>query len=397
MLDIERENRLIGTIYDASMNSALWSNVLEEIVDYTESKTAIFTVCDQLNPKFDFTFSHNIPEEGLRAYADEQIKVIDMKLHTPHWQGVGLGGAVKQDFTSYATMLGTDEYIFYEKCLKPTGISHVCAVLLEQAKYQWAVLATHRAPTATPFEQTQLDILARLGVHLRRALQIHRQFSEVKQENQNLSSLLDYIRVGVIILDQDSRLIYTNKQAQDLIETTSHISIDRFNRLKVNVRDQATLDKYILSAMLQSHIVNLENEQIGGVMSLTDEFDQKPMLISVVPFSMLKNHVGKNVGDQVSTRLPSHQVAIFLTSSQPQVHLAKSYLMKNFKLSKREVEICEHFVQGLDFAQISTECGMTLSTVRTYFKHIFAKVDCNSQAELMRILLSYSSSFQHIH
>ncbi|WP_374296693.1 helix-turn-helix transcriptional regulator [Acinetobacter sp.] len=132
-------------------------------------------------------------------------------------------------------------------------------------------------------------------------------------------------------------------------------------------------------------------------MSLTDEFDQKPMLISVVPFSMLKSHVGQNVENQVNTRLPSHKVAIFLTSRHPQVHLAKSYLITHFKLSKREVEICEHFVQGLDIAQISTQCGMTLSTVRTYFKHIFAKVDCNSQAELMRILLSYSSSFQYIH
>ncbi|MCH6575975.1 MAG: chaperonin GroEL [Bacteroidetes bacterium] len=36
MLDIERESQLIGAIYDAAMNSALWSNVLEKIVDYTE-------------------------------------------------------------------------------------------------------------------------------------------------------------------------------------------------------------------------------------------------------------------------------------------------------------------------------------------------------------------------
>ena len=93
----------------------------------------------------------------------------------------------------------------------------------------------------------------------------------------------------------------------------------------------------------------------------------------------------------------SPQVAIFLTSPHPQVHLAKSYLITHFKLSKREVEICEHFVQGLDIAQISIQCGMTLSTVRTYLKHIFIKVGCKSQADLMRKLLNYSTSFQHIH
>ena len=124
-------------------------------------------------------------------------------------------------------------------------------------------------------------------MHLRRALQIHRQLSTVKQENQNLSSLLDYIRVGVIILDQDSRLIYTNKQAQDLIEATSHISIDRFNRLKVNLRDRATLDQYILSALFQRNITNFNDSMVGGVMTVNDESDQDSILISVVPFSNL--------------------------------------------------------------------------------------------------------------
>ena len=234
-------------------------------------------------------------------------------------------------------------------------------------------------------------------MHLRRALQIHRQLSTVKQENQNLSSLLDYIRVGVIILDQDSRLIYTNKQAQDLIEATSHISIDRFNRLKVNLRDQATLDQYILSALFQRNITNFNDSKVGGVMMLNDESDQDSILISVVPFSNLQNHVGLNSGYSENLQTQSPQVAIFLTTPNHQVCLAKQYLMTHYLLSNRETEICEFFAQGLDLRQIATKCGITLSSVRTYLKHIFIKVGCKSQADLMRKLLNYSSSFQHIH
>lgn len=211
-------------------------------------------------------------------------------------------------------------------------------------------------------------------MHLRRALQIHRQLSTVKQENQNLSSLLDYIRLGVIILDQDSRLIYTNKQAQDLIEATSHISIDRFNRLKVNLRDRSTLDQYILSALFQRNITNFNDSKVGGVMTLNDESDQDSILISVVPFSNLQNHVGLNSGYSENLQIQSPQIAILLTTPNHQVYLAKQYLMTHYKLSNRETEICEYFAQGLDLTQIATQCGITLSSVRTYLKHIFIRV-----------------------
>lgn len=109
----EYENNIIGRIYDAALNPQLWPDLLKDIVEITGSTTAIFTALDQLNPEYDFVFTHQIPMEGLKAYQDEHIKVIDMKLHTQLWQQVGVGGVVKQNLASYADMpLHSDQYIF---------------------------------------------------------------------------------------------------------------------------------------------------------------------------------------------------------------------------------------------------------------------------------------------
>ena len=127
----EQENKIIGMIYDAALNPQLWQNVLAEIVDFTGSTTAIFTATDQLSSAYDFVFTQNIPPESMRAYQDEQVKILDMRLHVPYWQEKELGDTVLTTFEPYANMLvDSDEYLFSEQCAKPSYVSHVAAVVL---------------------------------------------------------------------------------------------------------------------------------------------------------------------------------------------------------------------------------------------------------------------------
>ena len=53
-MKLEQENNLIAKIYDAALLPALWLEVIQDIVSYTQSKSAIFTGLDQLNPGYDF-------------------------------------------------------------------------------------------------------------------------------------------------------------------------------------------------------------------------------------------------------------------------------------------------------------------------------------------------------
>lgn len=50
MMQEELENKIIGQIYDAALNANLWPQVIQQIVQYTESQAAMFTALDQLNP-----------------------------------------------------------------------------------------------------------------------------------------------------------------------------------------------------------------------------------------------------------------------------------------------------------------------------------------------------------
>lgn len=381
----EQENHIIGTIYDAALNSQLWPQVLESIVDYTQSKTAIFTVLDQLNPNYDFVYTHNIAKESLAAYQEEQVKVIDMKIHTPLWEKAGVGGVINQNCLPYADMPGSDEYIFYKKCLEPTGVAYITAVLLDAGQYRWGVLGLHRSPLSHAYTQQELDVLQRLGKHLRRALQIYRQLCAVKQENRELYQLLDCLKTGVIILNEKGCIQHTNIKARQVLERSSLLWPDQYNRLRTHYAAQGKLEILIQSALFKKNLTS--QHDTGGVLGLHESTQEKSLMLTVVPLSDVVS---------INTDQQQQRVAIFLTESSQRHQLAEQFVRERYGLSNRELQMCTLFLNGLSLEDISAHCGISLQSARTYLKHIFSKTDCSSQVELMRLLMSLTIDFEHI-
>lgn len=81
-------------------------------------------------------------------------------------------------------------------------------------------------------------------------------------------------------------------------------------------------------------------------------------------------------------------------NSKQKYYLAHGDLKQAYKLSKRELEVCDLFVNGLNLEQISVSCNITLGSLRTYLKRIFAKTQTNSQTELMRLLMGVAMDYE---
>lgn len=377
----EEENKVIGMIYEAALNPVLWQDVLTEIVGFTGSTTGIFTAIDQLSPNYDFVFTHNIPPESMRAYQDEQVKVLDMRLHAPYWSEKALGDTVLNTFAHYAAMpVESGEYHFYEKCAKPTNVSHVAAVLLERSAYSWAVFAVHRSPQLNEYTEQEEQILKRLGVHLRRALQIYRQITILQEEKKNIYQVLDHFKIGVILINQDYRLCYANAIVKKVFEKSSILELDKNNSLKTLKNFQEKLNQLIRNALFESNDLNNE---AGGVLALYDD-NGSSLMLSILPFS------------EIEKQYHQKQAIIFVTQINHARGLAKEYLTQRYKLAKRELEVCELFINGLNLEQIAKSMGITYSSIRVYIKNIFAKTECTSQTELMQLLMGVTVEFEHI-
>jgi DNA-binding CsgD family transcriptional regulator len=53
--------------------------------------------------------------------------------------------------------------------------------------------------------------------------------------------------------------------------------------------------------------------------------------------------------------------------------LNHEYLKQTYNLTKRELELCDLFVNGMNLEQVAEKMGLTRSSIRTYLRNIFAK------------------------
>lgn len=381
----EQEHKIIGMIYDAVLNHK-WDQVLAEIVNYTSSFSGIITVLDQLEPMSNLIYSHNLPQELVKIYQDEEIRVLDMQIHQPKLQKAGgVGYAVAIDWSLYAMMPNTKENLLYEKCIRPSGVIFATTILIEDGKYRWGLLSVHRTKEMQSYDEKECQKLENLAVHLRRALQIHRYFNIVQQKYYDFHQIFNNLKIGVIQVDSKGRLVYANLVAKNILENFSSVLwVDRFTKLKTTDYFQDQLNKYILSIFLGSE----DLEDIGGVLILYNQPDQPLLKLSITPFShtSIFNTNNKN----------NDRAMIFIATMQQKHHLSTSYLNKTYNLTKREIVICELFVNGCCLEKIAEELSITLSSLRTYFKYIYEKTGCKSQIELMYLLMSITLNFQHV-
>jgi len=195
---------------------------------------------------------------------------------------------------------------------------------------------------------------------------------------------LDCLKIGIILLDQDLKLSYSNPLAQSMIEASTCLEMDIHNRLKTPVGDQERLERLLSSALLEETCMPSE---IGGVLALQDS-KMHQLMLTVVSFKRLKKM------QQFSEA--QHQIAVFMTDKNRHYSLSRAYLQQAYQLSKREFDLCELLINGYKLEEIAAKCGITLSSVRTYFKNIYEKTDCTSQIELMHLLMGCAIHFEHI-
>lgn len=70
----------------------------------------------------------------------------------------------------------------------------------------------------------------------------------------------------------------------------------------------------------------------------------------------------------------------------PQRIIERKYLIDKFALTKREMDVVEIILTGVDIKTLSIELNLQVSTVKTHLRHIFEKVGVRSANELISIL-----------
>ena len=186
-----------------------------------------------------------------------------------------------------------------------------------------------------------------------------------------LVAALDHLRVGVIILDQDARVHFSNRATRELFVEQSRLLI--CEGILRTPRPSMTL---ALHRLIKAAAVHHQ----ASTLSL-DEAADLPLTITVTAHRQREPHLS-----------PGRAIAFLY---QPQSWtLDADELKHHFGLTSAEAAMAREVGSGAAVKECARRLGILYTTARTHLQHIFEKTGTRRQAELVRLLLLMGRPWQ---
>src|SRR5262249_15060130 len=116
---------------------------------------------------------------------------------------------------------------YFNDFLRPLGLLHAIGMVPLKTGSVASLLSLMRRIGAPSFADTDFDLLARLMPHLQRAITIHQRLGAADLGRSAANEALDRLTIGVVILDQDGKAIFFNKQGETVLGQRDGLLLNR--------------------------------------------------------------------------------------------------------------------------------------------------------------------------
>lgn len=363
-------SELLGVIYDASYQPALWPQVIEKICRITNSRSGGLFIKDWELQQANAVYHYGWCEQTLQLYASHHH-------HDPAFvimRDKPVGEAANIQGSSQHELESRD---YYEDVRLKSDVGFIAGANVIDNETQLVGLGLHRSFSASSYDSDTLQLITELVPHLQRALRIHREFIRLRIENSALTVGFERLMMGLVLLDNLGAPVYLNPVAEDLLQNHPAISLCGDNIVPANRHDASQLRRMILDCMQPAQG---GARPCGGTIGLHHESKRYPLVVMVKPVSTTAL---ANIVDGIPV-----YVALYLSDPSRPLPIAAEAIGKLYQLTRTEAQVAIALANGMGLEEIARSHDRSIHTVRTQLRSIFQKTATSSQADLIRLLLT---------
>lgn len=360
---------LIEQIYASMSDPSLWPGILDRISHAARGRqTFMFT--DTPDPA--------MPRSLIGTETDPEI----LAKFLSHYAAINVfaepaDAAFREGEIRYSHWLVPDRELerteFYNDFFLPYDMHWSYGVKVPVAEGATPVYISCQRPRSQPaFSRREGEVLRVLLPHIQRAFAMHRQFALLQARIGAFESALDAFDHAVFGLAANSRVVASNRAAEQLARAGGALRI-------VHGRLRAASAQHDLK--LQSLIAAVLGSQPGprpfSAAMLVPQLAAPALRLTLLP-----------AGD---TPLPAPRTAaVLVLVSDParKPRSRASILQALYGLTPTENRVAELLAQGLDVRAVAARLGLAHETARFHVKRIFARTGVRRQAELLRLILA---------
>src|SRR5262249_35985647 len=207
----ERLTRLIATIYDAALDSALWPEALAAIADFVDGRVGGLLTRDSARREVNAHWHAGGDPHYLRLYAETYSQLGPVATSSP--------GDIEQ-IVSIPDLVPYEEFRrgrFYREWAEPQGWVDVAVTVLDRSAGGCAYLSMSRDRETGMVDATMRERLALVVPHVRRAVLVGKAIEFKQAETATFMDVLDGLSVGLFLIDANGRIVHANAAGSEML------------------------------------------------------------------------------------------------------------------------------------------------------------------------------------
>lgn len=361
--------RLVDRIYGCSIEPQLWEEFLREVSEALDCRIASFFLQDLRSDAARVDHVVGAAPEMVRLYEDYYCR-----------RNIFLQRAEKELRTGF---VATDAYLdsgellrseYYNDYFARFGVRYSLGACVVRERRTMSMLTLLRSRRQGPFDHSELRLCKLLLPHLQRAVAVHRRLRQAAARQDLAQGGLESLPLGVVLIDGRGSVLFANRSARGIARKGDGLLVGE-GGVKASHRED---DRSLQAVIAGVRSGKLESGR--GALAL-----RRPSLKP--PLSALVVRLPRSTADSGPPLAPEEgAAALFVTDPRSPVLVDRQVLRDLYGLTDAEAEVAQRLLAAASPTDIAEDLGVSIHTVRTHLKRIFAKTDTRGQKDLVRIL-----------
>ncbi|MBT3558174.1 MAG: hypothetical protein HN644_06495 [Rhodospirillales bacterium] len=377
-------SNVLGHLYDAATDMDKWPRFLEDMSGLFHAPWVNILIYDPNESNFDFYLTSGFDQ------SNEFIEKFSKLFHTDprliasnNFPGKPI--SCRQAFSEETWHQSATYKLIKKYPEQSPAIEYSLTMTLPDENGGNIGFALMRGEDGKAFNQEECDLLGLIIPHIKRAVSLRKRFSIADFESQTARDVMDHVPSGIIVVDEDSQVIYSNVTAQEITNRRDGITISA-GALTLSNTDQNVEIKMAIRDTVQKAAAGNTQPGFPMIVERGDDHRGYPLMISTIWGEHLK--LGSGVLDKPLA-------VVFITDMGRPQEVSCEVLQRLYGLSPTESRLLERLVIGDTLEQAASAINVTSGTARQYLKVVFQKTGTNRQPILIKTVLSSPIWMRH--
>jgi DNA-binding CsgD family transcriptional regulator len=367
-------SRLVGDLYDAALDPALWSVVLRGVRDFVGGASAGIVAKDaSANHGFVCFDDGSIAPDYTASYFDRYVALDPCT--TGHFFSTPDAPVSTADLIPYGEF---QETRFYREWARPQGLIDYMGAAIDKSATTAVVFNVMRHESDGMFDEASRRRMRLVAPHVRRAVVIGNAIDLKTAEAASFVEVCDRLSAGIFLTDARGGIVHANSAGRALLADGDglYAAGGRIAARHPGVR--RSLDAALAAAERGDAAIG-----DGGIALPIAANDGQAFAAHVLPLtSGSRRDTGSSYGAVA---------AVFVHKATASLPSEPECIARHFRLTPTELRVLLAIVEIGGVPEVAEALGVASSTVKTHLGNLYGKTGTSRQTDLVKLVVGFAN------